>query len=166
MRRFLPVLLLLGGLVVGGCAADASEGGSSTSPSTATTLDFSATTVGGDEFDGASLDGKPTVLWFWAPWCPTCRAQIGAVADLATTYDGQVNVVGVGSLDDESAIDAFAASVPADFPQLADPDGAVWRHFGITAQSSYVILDADHAVISSGYLRDDDLAAAVADLTD
>ena len=166
MRRACLVVLLLAGLLAGGCAAQASDGGSSTSPSTATALDFTATTVDGADFDGASLGGKPTVLWFWAPWCPTCRSQISAVADLATRYDGRVNVVGVGSLDDDPAIAEFAASVPTDFPQLADPDGVVWRHFGITEQSSYVLLDGDHAVVSSGYLDDGELADAVADLSD
>ncbi len=38
------------------------------------------------------------MLWFWAPWCPTCRAQIPTVSGLGE-YADQVNVVGVGGLD-------------------------------------------------------------------
>jgi hypothetical protein len=49
-------------------------------------------------------------------------------------------------------------------PQLSDPDGAVWRHFGVTAQSTYVVLSADGAVVTSGYLDDGDLASLVATL--
>ncbi len=30
-------------------------------------LQFSANLVGGAEFDAATLAGKPTVFWFWAP---------------------------------------------------------------------------------------------------
>ncbi|NND76322.1 MAG: hypothetical protein HKN44_15090 [Ilumatobacter sp.] len=30
-------------------------------------LQFSAPLVGGDALDAASLAGKPTVFWFWAP---------------------------------------------------------------------------------------------------
>lgn len=30
-------------------------------------LNFRAPLVGGGEFDGAAMAGKPVVLWFWAP---------------------------------------------------------------------------------------------------
>ena len=66
MKSLVAIALLLGGLLVAGCSAEANE--TAAAPSSATTLDFNATTVSGDPFDGASLDGKPTVLWFWAPW--------------------------------------------------------------------------------------------------
>ena len=38
-------------------------------------LDFTATTLSGAPFNGASLQGKPAVLWFWTPWCPFCNAE-------------------------------------------------------------------------------------------
>lgn len=162
MKRLVTIALLLGGLLVAGCSAEASE--TAGAPSTASALVFTATTVAGEPFDGASLDGKPTVLWFWAPWCPTCRNQAQGVSDLATTYGDDVNVVGIGSLDESSAIDEFAAAVPAEFTQLDDPEGEVWRHFGVTAQSTYVVLDAEHEIVASGYLTDDELASTVAGL--
>lgn len=162
MKSLVAIALLLGGLLVAGCSAEASE--TDTAPSSESALDFTATTVSGDPFDGASLDGKPTVLWFWAPWCPTCRNQASGVSDLADTYGAEVNVVGVGSLDESAAIDEFAAAVPADFTQLDDPEGEVWRHFGVTAQSTYLVLDAEQTIVASGYLTDEELASTVADL--
>ncbi|MGA8845959.1 MAG: redoxin domain-containing protein [Nocardioides sp.] len=162
MKRLVTVVALLGGLLLSGCSAESSQTASASSPENI--LDFTGTTVAGAPFDGASLAGKPTVLWFWAPWCATCRAQAAGVSDIATTYGADVNVVGVGSLDESSAIEEFAAAVPADFTQLDDPDGEVWRHFGITAQSTYVVLDADREVAASGSLTDDELASTVADL--
>ncbi len=127
--------------------------------------DFTAETVGGEAFDGAVLQGKPTVLWFWAPWCPTCRAQIDGVSTLAQANAGAVNVVGVGGLDESAAIDDFADDVPSEeVVQLSDPDGGVWRHFGVTTQSSYVVLDAEGATVAQGYLDDDELVSVVADL--
>ena len=127
-------------------------------------LDFSADTVAGDGFEGASLAGKPAVLWFWAPWCPTCRGQIEGVSALVDEYGDEVNFVGVGSLDEAAAIEGFAADVPADLPHLLDPDGEVWRHFGVVEQSTYVVLDADSTVVSEGYLDDAELADLVSGL--
>ena len=124
-------------------------------------LDFSSETVDGQPFDGATLAGKPTVFWFWAPWCPTCRAQISGVGELAEAYGGEVNVVGVGSLDEPAAIEEFAADVSSDVTLLADPDGAVWRQFGVTAQSTYLVLDETGTEQASGYLDDAELATLV-----
>ncbi len=126
-------------------------------------LCFTARTTDGTTFDGRRLAGKPAVLWFWAPWCPTCRAQAAGVTTLAGGYAGQVNVVGVGGLDDSAAISEFADAVNS-FPQLDDPRGEIWKRFGITAQSTYVLLDASGSVRFRGYLDDAELARRVAEL--
>ncbi len=144
-------------LVASGC-------GTEDETSTAAMLDFASETVDGESFDGTTLAGKPTVFWFWAPWCPTCRAQISGVGELAATYDDEVNVVGVGSLDEQDAIEGFAAEVSPDVTLLSDPDGAVWRQFGVTAQSTYLVLDEAGTEQASGYLDDAELAALVEDL--
>jgi thiol-disulfide isomerase/thioredoxin len=127
------------------------------------TLQFAGTTVDGAAYDGSALAGRPAVLWFWAPWCPTCRGQAPTVSALAEEYGDQVGFVGVGSLDDGDAIADFAGDVPG-LVHLTDPDGEVWRHFAIAEQSVYVVLDADGEVVSDGYLADDELTDLVAGL--
>lgn len=123
-------------------------------------LGFTSTTVGGDAFEGSSLEGKPTVLWFWAPWCPTCRGQIPGVSSLAEQHP-DLQVVGVGSLDEPAAIADFAAEVSPEVTMLSDDDGAVWRHFGVEAQSTYLVVDENGDQVASGYLSDDELANVV-----
>lgn len=153
-------------LLVSGCGTGggSSTADAATSGATPALLDFTSETVDGDTFDGSTLAGRPTVLWFWAPWCPTCWAQISGVGALAETYGTEVNVVGVGSLDEQSAIEGFAAEVSPDVTLLADPDGAVWRQLGVTAQSTYVVLDEAGAEQASGYLDDAELEVLVEDL--
>ena len=46
-------------------------------------LNFSGTTLSGAPFNGASLQGKPAVLWFWTPWCPFCNAEAPGVSQVA-----------------------------------------------------------------------------------
>ena len=153
-----------------GTSTSTDKGGAAVSPGdqgdagTPAVLDFTSETVGGEPFDGADLAGKPTVIWFWAPWCPTCRAQISGVGELAATYGTDVNVVGVGSLDEQEAIEGFADEVSSDVTLLTDPDGAVWRHFGVTAQSTYLVLDEHGTEQSKGYLDDAELVDLVAGL--
>lgn len=163
--RAISGLLLAALLVLVGCGT-ADKSPASTGASTASTarhLEFSGETLDGASFDGADLAGKPAVLWFWAPWCPTCRAQAPGVSRLAEEYAGEVNVVGVGGLGEVEDIRDYARQVQGP-THLVDPDGAVWRHFGVTAQSTYVVLDADGEVVAQGYLDDHVLAAEVAEL--
>ena len=126
----------------------------------AESLDFTGTTVSGDAFEGASLAGRPTLLWFWAPWCPTCRGQIPQVEGIAAEHAGELNVIGVGSLDSAEAIADFASDVD-EVVHLEDVDGELWKRFGVTEQSSFVLLDADGAVVfEAGYGGTDDLGRA------
>lgn len=143
-------------------AADAPDTG--TSATVPASLDFSATTVGGERFDGASVAGKPTVFWFWAPWCATCRAQVSGVGDLAEQFGDDVAVVGVGALDDPDAIAEFAGTVSDDVTLLSDPEGEVWRHFEVTAQSTYVVLDAAGEPQATGFIAPDALVSTVSSL--
>ncbi len=127
-------------------------------------LDFTGVTVEGAAFDGASLAGRPTVLWFWAPWCPTCRGQVPQVEALESEFGGEVNVIGIGSLDSAEAIADFAGGVSG-VTHLEDVDGELWKRFGVTEQSSFVVLDADGAVaFEAGYGGTDDLDSEVESL--
>lgn len=161
-------VLLAAQLTACGSATSEPSAASGSQPSPSGTgriadLGFTATTLDGDTFDGNTLAGKPAVLWFWAPWCPTCRAQIGNVSALAEQYAGEVAVVGVGGLDGTAAIKAVAADIPS-VTHLIDPDAKVWRHFGVSAQSSYTVIAADGEILSEGYLDDEALNALVAQL--
>lgn len=140
-------------------------GGQGNSDATATergVYDFAGTTIEGADFQGASLRGKPAVLWFWAPWCPTCRAQQGVMTSLADTFDGEVSFVGVGGLDEDTdALEDFASQTSGRITHLSDSPGAVWRHFGITEQSMYVVLNGDGEVVAEGVLSDAELEDVV-----
>jgi len=86
-------LLLAAVLALSGCAASGSNTESGArSGASAVSLKFTGQTLDGAAYDGQQLASKPTVLWFWAPWCPTCRAQAGRVETIAKEYAGQVKV--------------------------------------------------------------------------
>jgi thiol-disulfide isomerase/thioredoxin len=140
-----------------------SDSGTET-PDVPAALDWEAETLTGETLAGSSLAGRPTVLWFWAPWCPTCRGQIPQVQELATRYGDQVNVLGVGSLDGAEAIAGFAEDVP-EVTHLVDEAGMVWSQLEVTEQSSFVVLDAEgEETFRAGYGGAEDLDDRVAAL--
>lgn len=147
-------------------ASDAGEG-AATGATVPQALRFTATTVDGKPFEARTLAGKPTVLWFWAPWCPKCRAQAAATAKVAADHAGEANVVGVAGLDKNAAMKDFVADTKTGgFPQLSDENGEIWKRFEVTEQSRYVILDKDGKTVYEGVLPSGEgLAEKVAGLT-
>lgn len=186
VRRVAPVLALVCGLALVGCGSGADDtsaappaGGTPTSAAPTASgqpsgpaasvpeqLAFTGTTVDGTAFDAASLAGKPVVLWFWAPWCPKCRAAGPDVARVASRHEGRVAVVGLAGLsdDDRSMRDFVARTKTAGLTHLADPTGSLWKRFGVTSQHTFVLLRADGTVAHTGPLSADELATRVADL--
>jgi thiol-disulfide isomerase/thioredoxin len=111
-------------------------------------LKFEATTLEGKPFSGANLAEQPVVFWFWAPWCSKCLAEGPAVAKAAENYQGRVAFVGVAGLDGSTArMRRFVERTgTGGLTQLDDRTGRLYKHFGVTAQSSYVLLTRAGAV--------------------
>ncbi|MFH8694505.1 redoxin family protein [Streptomyces chartreusis] len=191
-RTLLPAVLAAALLTVTGCGSDggtdsggdaqaappktassapesaaSGEGEGDTGTQVPEALNFTGTTVDGKPFDAKSLAGKPAVLWFWAPWCPKCRAQADETAKVATDYAGKANVLGVAGLDKNAAMKDFVAETDTgSFPHLSDEAGEVWKRFEVTEQSRYVILDKDGKTVYEGVLPGGEgLAEKVAGLT-
>lgn len=128
-------------------------------------LGFTGTTLAGKPFDASTLAGKPVLLWFWAPWCPTCVAEAPDVLGVQQTYAGRIGIVGVAGLDKKDNMQPFVDRTKTGaLTHLADPDGEIWRRFEVTQQSTYVLLDTSGNVTFTGVLGGDDLRDKVAAL--
>jgi thiol-disulfide isomerase/thioredoxin len=155
-----------------GCgAAAAGSGPVAAAPGTAAAaavpaaLSFTGKTLDGAPFDGASLAGKPALLWFWAPWCATCAGQASSVTDLKTQYGDRLGILGVAGLGDNKAMHQFVADLDVTtVPNLDDSEGVLWRRFSIAEQSVFVLIDRQGTVLHTGFLDDVDLSAQVKSL--
>lgn len=167
VRAALVAVLALAGCASPGESADSGAAGGSGAPAgMSSPLDFTASTVRGDAFDGADFAGRPVVLWFWAPWCTVCRVEAPEVAEVAEDLDGRVEFVGVagrGPVEDMATfVDQTATGA---LEHLADVDGALWRRFGVIAQPTFVFVAPTGATTSfAGSLGADELRARALDL--
>ena len=128
-------------------------------------LRFKGKTLDGTAFDAASMAGKPTILWFWAPWCATCASEAMSISDLQKEYAGRLNILGIAGLGGNKDMHEFVADLKVGaVPHLDDEPGVVWQKFGITQQATYVILDSAGKVVSSSYLDDLQLTTKVKSL--
>lgn len=133
-------------------------------------LDFTATTLDGDAFEGASLAGSPAVLWFWYEDCPICQSQGPAVASLIETEGDRVAVVGVsgaglsGSSSAEAMQEFVSDTGTEAATHLQGEDGELWTRFGVFSQSTYVLLDSAGEIIDIGAFSGNELKEKVAEL--
>jgi thiol-disulfide isomerase/thioredoxin len=104
-------------------------------------LQFTGTTLSGAPFNGASLQGKPAVLWFWAPFCPFCNAEAPGVSQVAAANPG-VTFVGIAGHSDVGAEQAFVSKYGLNFTNLND-DGSIWARFNVPWQPAYLFYRAD-----------------------
>jgi thiol-disulfide isomerase/thioredoxin len=155
-RRALVSMVVVTVLALAGCGTAGGDRQPEPAASAGTaggSYDFTVSTLDGATFDGRGLAGRPAVLWFWAPWCPTCLGQAKQVNALAADYAGKAAVVGVAGLGTVPEMREFVGLAKlSGFPQLADEQGVVWKRFGMTAQSTFVVLDADGAVTARGHV--------------
>ena len=138
MKRLIAPLLLVA-VVVAALALTARGGDGEPSP----VPDLSLPRLdGGEAFALASLADaeKPTLLWFWAPWCSVCNGEAPKIEQLAS----DLNVVAIGGRDDAANGPAFVERHGLRTPTvLFDESMTVWEHYGIPGQPGAVLLDTE-----------------------
>jgi thiol-disulfide isomerase/thioredoxin len=105
-------------------------------------LQFTGTTLSGAPFNGATLQGKPAVLWFWTPWCPFCNAEAPGLSQVAVANPA-VTFVGVAAHSDVGAMQNFVSKYHLTFTNLNDTDGSIWARYNVPWQPAWVFYRAD-----------------------
>ena len=105
-------------------------------------LNFTGTTLSGSPYNGASLQGKPAVLWFWAPWCPFCNAEAPGVSQVAASSP-KVTFLGIAGRSDVGQMQNFVSKYGLNFTNLNDADGSLWTRYNVPWQPAYVFYRAD-----------------------
>jgi thiol-disulfide isomerase/thioredoxin len=105
-------------------------------------LQFTGTTLSGAPFNGATLQGKPSVLWFWTPWCPFCNSEAPGLSRVAAANPA-VTFVGIAAHSDVGAVQNFVSKYNLNFTNLNDADGSIWARYNVPWQPAWVFYRAD-----------------------
>lgn len=105
---------------------------------------FQLTSLDGQSYELANFQGKPTLLYFFAPWCSVCSLSAHNLRQLHVKSEGKANIVLVAfSYGDRSAVAAYAERHELAMPILMDSSGEVAAAYRIQATPTYYVLDRD-----------------------
>lgn len=93
----------------------------------------------GAAFAWADVAGRPSVLYFWATWCPICRATRGNVEALADDYPVITVALQSGT---EQGLRAFVEREHFALPVYPDPDGAIAARYGLRGVPAIFVIDS------------------------
>jgi len=91
----------------------------------------------------AVADG-PVVLFFWASWCPFCKALMPHLQSIRIEYDGVVDTLALNVRDDGEPVE-YVRQRGYDFVVLPNAD-AVAEQYGVYGTPGILIVDRDQVV--------------------
>lgn len=119
----------------------------------------------GSEGSPADFAGTPTVINFWASWCPPCIVEMPAFEAVHRELSPHVAFVGINVGDEPGAARELAERTGVTYPLGEDPDSAIFQAFGGIGMPTTVFVDAEGMIVSmiSSRLRAQDLRALIAE---
>ena len=103
-------------------------------------------------FDGANaafedFEGTPLVINFWASWCPACVGELPEFQAVHEQRSDEVTFLGVANADIRPAAVRLADEIGLTYSLADDPDGELFRKFGLIAMPSTLFVSPDGQIL-------------------
>jgi peroxiredoxin len=105
---------------------------------------FDLPALDGKRYTDRCLEGKPTLMVFWASWCPVCQVELPKLHTLFEAARGRgLQVLAIGFADELDKIRHYVQSHGEifDFPVLYDRGDAVAKRFGVIGTPTIYLID-------------------------
>ena len=94
-----------------------------------------------------SLEGKPTVINFWATWCASCPMEHPMLVRAAREFEGRATFVGIAYNDKNQAISSWLRRNGGEaYPTLVDVNGKAAIAYGVYGVPETYVLDREGIV--------------------
>ncbi|NQV30383.1 MAG: TlpA family protein disulfide reductase [Candidatus Marinimicrobia bacterium] len=110
---------------------------------------------------GEIVEGKITLINFWATYCVPCRKEMKHLNRISETYaDKNVQVVGI-SIDDSRTVGRVQSMVKSqklNYTILLDTEQKLYKNFNTTAMPFSILVDPTGKILweHTGYLPGDE----------
>ena len=94
--------------------------------------DFALDLIGGGSIGTAELEGRVVMIDFWASWCPPCRDEAPALAQVYDEFrDRGVEFVGINLWDNAGDAEVFLQQQGHSYPNGIDEGGKIAISYGV-----------------------------------
>ena len=95
--------------------------------------DFATESPDGETVSLAGLGGKVVMLDFWSSWCPPCRREAPALAQVYREYEGRnIEFVGIAIWDDPQDVARYVERFELPYPNVLDEKGRIAINYGVS----------------------------------
>jgi peroxiredoxin len=121
--------------------------------------DFTLKVVNGEETSLEKFrDGKKAVVFFWATWCPHCRAQLGKLnKDRAAIEEKGVKIALVDVGESEAVVAKYKEKNNISLDMFLDENSEVSDAYGLIGVPTFYYVDEDGIVVDVQHSLTDDI---------
>jgi thiol-disulfide isomerase/thioredoxin len=160
MKRRVPdAAALLAGLILAVISITACEPPHSEPPPPEPQISWQPPAFELEDSDGKLLRypqdlGGPTIVFFWASWCPYCKSLMPHLQSIIDEYGGGIEVLALNFREDEDPAE-FLAERGYDF-RLFENSDPVAERWGIRATPGLFLVDQSGLALFSNYAVPED----------
>lgn len=124
--------------------------------------DFTVEMLDGSSVTLSALQGKPTLLIFWATWCPPCRAELAHLQEgVIDSYGEAINVLPVSRGEKRDVVQEYISKMGYTFAVGLDGEQTAYRKYATNYIPRCFVIDSNGNVVYSGVGYDEGVAAEV-----
>ena len=120
--------------------------------------------LNGESFDfPVQRADKPTLLYFWATWCPYCKKATPRVVKLHEQFSEQINVLAVNVGINDSVVKAqqYLRDYDIHFPVAFDHESRISQAYHVFGTPVFVIVSQSGQILYRGHRYPDGIEQAL-----
>jgi len=114
--------------------------------------DFTVKDSNGKDIKLSDMRGKPTVVNFWASWCPPCRSEMPHFNKVYKEIGNEVNFMMIdlpGGGETQKVSEKFLKDQGLSFPVYYDTTGEASSEYDVNAIPTSIFIDKDGNIAST-----------------
>ena len=124
--------------------------------------DFTVEMLDSSKVTLSALQGKPTLLIFWATWCPPCRLELSKLQEhIIDRYGDKINVLPISRGEERAKVEEYISKMGYTFAVGLDGDQSIYRKYATNYIPRCFVIDAKGKVLYSGVGYDEAIAKEV-----
>ena len=124
--------------------------------------DFTVEMLDGSKVTLSALQGKPTLLIFWATRCPPCRLELSKLQEhIIDRYGDKINVLPISRGEERAKVEEYISKLGYTFAVGLDGDQSIYRKYATNYIPRCFVIDAKGKVLYSGVGYDEAIAKEV-----